>query len=138
MGKSLTPKYVLQMEGSTDMCWDTKWAKANLGSILPTVKQLEEFVMAYVVSTYPGYVNEHLGQAFGITIPSYARIKMNGELWNAIIEWRAPNFMVLPDAADYPNVARSPKPRFQSAIKESLHEDRLAIAAGELQCNGAN
>ena len=124
MGKSITPKYVLQMEGSTDMCWDAKWAKANLGSILPTVKQLEEFVMAYVVSTYPGFINEHIGRAFGITVPSYARIKMNGELYGSIIEWRAPAFLVMPNAEDYPNVAKA----YRGAVQESFVEDRLAIA----------
>ena len=105
MSKSTTSKYALDMQGMTSTCWDAKWAKTKYGKVLPTVAQLESFVMEYVVSTYPGYVNDHIGKAYGLKIPSFARIRMNGG--NEVkVEWKAPMFMVLPNAADYPAVAK--------------------------------
>jgi len=102
-GRSTTPKYVLQMPGMTDSAWSGR---------LPTESQLERRVMEYVVSTMPGFANEHIGRAHGISIPSYARVRVNKPNGPVMAEWRAPSFMVLPDPRDYPRVARrNPKRR---------------------------
>jgi len=105
MGRSTTPKYAVQMTGhhgygTTPFGWKGR---------LPKVADLEKFVMAMVVSTYPGFVNEHIGNQFGISMPSKAIIRENvsGGRGRIMVEWNAPTFMVLPDAADYPAVAKA-------------------------------
>ena len=108
MGRITTPKYILRMSGfrnstHTPSAWKGK---------LPTVQQLEQIVMEYVVSTMPGYCNEHIGKAYGIEIPSRATVCRNVQLADesqAMVEWKAPAFLTLPDPKDYPNVAKSPK-----------------------------
>lgn len=69
---------------------------------IPTVARLERFVMEYVISTMPGYANEHIGQAFGIQVPMYACVRENGG--PVLVEWRAPLFIVLPNPADFPDL----------------------------------
>lgn len=96
MSRTITPKYTVQMQGMTVAAWHGR---------LPNVSQLEKFVMEYVVSTMPGFCNEHIGLAHGISIPSFAQIRRNGGEW-ILVEWCAPMFMVLPDPANYPNVAK--------------------------------
>ena len=103
MGRSYTTKYALEMTGfvgmaATPQCWKGK---------LPTVAQLEKLTMEYVVSTMPGYVNEDVGKAFGIQIPSLVRIVLNDGSRRTMVEWRAPKFLALPNPANYPAVAKA-------------------------------
>jgi hypothetical protein len=44
---------------------------------IPTVAKLEQEVMAFVVSTYPSYVNEHIGKNYNISIPFRAVVREN-------------------------------------------------------------
>lgn len=71
-------------------------------------KDMERFVMGGVVATMPGFINEHIGVAFGITIP--ARVTITAQLGpkagQVVREWKCPAFMVLPNPADYPEIAK--------------------------------
>ena len=78
---------------------------------IPSVKALEKYVMEFVVSTMKGMCNEHIGLAYGVEIPSRVVVRRNNAYGEVMTEWTAPAFMVLPDPADYPNVAKSLKPR---------------------------
>jgi hypothetical protein len=103
MSKVTTPKYVLEMSGfinhvQTSVAWKGR---------VPSVAKLEQIVMEHVVATYPGYANEHLGKAYGIQIPSYVRVRENFPGGRVMVEWKAPMFMVLPNAEDYPAVAKA-------------------------------
>jgi hypothetical protein len=77
---------------------------------VPTVEGLQKFVMEMVVSTMPGFCNEHIGNKHGLTIPGHAEIYYNGAqnaLWpTPLVAWRAPMFMVLPNPNDFPKVAK--------------------------------
>jgi hypothetical protein len=100
--KNIAPKYVLEMTGlnylQTPSCWKGR---------VPSVAKLEREVMAFVVSTYEGYANEHIGKYYGIQIPARAVVRENkGFGAKIIVEWKAPMFMVLPNAEDYPEVKK--------------------------------
>ena len=97
MSKSTTPKYVLEMSGFTSSAWKGR---------VPTVAKLEHEVMAFVVSTYPGFCNAHISKHCGIKIPARAVVRMNDHVGRILVEWNAPMFMALPDAKDFPKVAR--------------------------------
>jgi hypothetical protein len=113
MGRTVTPKYVVELGGFLRL---NPFQSAWKGRV-PSIAQLERHVMAYVVSTYAGYCNERTGQAYGVTIPSYAVVRENKPQGRALVEWRAPMFQVLPNAADYPDVAKA---RLQAATAEWL------------------
>jgi hypothetical protein len=103
MGRIVTSKYVLVMKGFagcgvTDSCWSGR---------VPTLAKLERHVMAYVVSTMPGFANEPIGYKYGISTPSYACIRENRAGGRVMVEWKAPMFLVLPEPANYPEVARA-------------------------------
>lgn len=109
MGRVRTSKYALKMrfvrpvEGGfqvveTSECWKGP---------LPTLKKLEHHVMSYVVSTMTGFANEHIGEQYGIQIPSVAAIIRNDGSGERVLVWKAPLFQVLPEAKDYPAVAKS-------------------------------
>ena len=76
---------------------------------IPTVAQLERFVMAGVVATMPGYHNEPIGYRYGVQVPSYARIRENKPGGRVMVEWKAPTFMCLPNPADFPEVCSMDK-----------------------------
>ena len=103
MGNITTPRYRLEVGGYINC---TEMPSAWKGR-LPTVAALERHVMAGVVSTMPGFVNEHSGKVYGIQIPSYARVRENKRGGRVMVEWKAPMFTVLPDPADYPEVAKA-------------------------------
>lgn len=98
MGKTITPTNVIEIDGCTPFAWRGR---------VPTKEKLEKFVMEYVVSTMPGFINERIGEIEGIRIPGYARVRRNVPGSPALVEWRAPLFILLPDPKDYPNVAKS-------------------------------
>lgn len=104
MSKTKTPKYVMKMSGFIGF---TQTASAWKGRI-PSVERLEREVMAYVVSTYQGFANEHLGATHGVQIPSRAIICENVPNGRVLVEWKAPMFMELPKSWDYPEVAKLP------------------------------
>ena len=102
MSKTKIPKYVCEMHGLHGLpvqysIWRGK---------LPSPAKLQRHVMCYVVSTMSGYANEHIGNRYGISIPTYACIRENIPSGEAKVEWRAPAFLVLPDPKDYPEVQR--------------------------------
>lgn len=118
MGTSYKPKYkvfIYENAGKyTIQGWDGNclteggpYKTANRNKLPKTVEQFERWVMAGVVSTYPGYINKHIGFAFGIKTPSRVTIRVNHVTGETIMDWKAPMFQVLPDAADYPNVAKT-------------------------------
>lgn len=109
MGKTITPKYALYMTGTSYYMTPSAWKGR-----VPSPEKLEQEVMGYVVSTMPGFANEHIGEKFGIQIPSYACVKQNKPGGLILVEWRAPMFQVLPDPKDYPKVAKS----FRSKVVE--------------------
>jgi len=102
MGQVITPKYAIEFFGFQGFRQTPMGQRRRL-----TVAQLEQMVMEQVVSTYPGFVNEHLGKAYGIQIPSRVVLRENKAGGRVISEWKAPTFMVLPEAANYPKVAKS-------------------------------
>jgi len=102
MGRTNTPKYVLDMtgfinHGRTPTVWKGR---------IPTVAQLERVVMAECVSTMPGFVNQHIGNAFGIQFASYACVRENKRDGKVLVEWKATMFQVFPEPKDYPEVAK--------------------------------
>jgi len=101
MSKSITPKYVLEMSGTSYHQTPSAWKGR-----VPTRSGLERYVMAFVVSTYKGYCNEQIGETFGIEIPSRAVVRENFHGGRILIEWKAPMFQVLPNAADFPEVGK--------------------------------
>ncbi len=97
MGKTVTPKYVIEMDGCSIGTWKGR---------IPTLAQLEKHVMEYVVSTMPGLINEVIGYTNGIRVPRYARVREN-RLGGAVKrEWTAGRFQVIPAPADYTGVMR--------------------------------
>ena len=102
MSRTHTPKYVIDVQGFGTMAWKGR---------VPTVEDLQKFVMGLVVSTMLGFCNEHIGKAHGISIPGYAEIYRNGEHtadWPMpLVQWHAPKFMIMPDPKDFPNVAKA-------------------------------
>lgn len=102
MGKTITPKHVVQMNGTGCLGHIWRWKGRS-----PTIARLQRFVMEYVVSTMPGFCNEHIGRTHGITIPSYACVRVNCQGGAVLVEWKAPMFMLLPDPQDFPQVAKA-------------------------------
>jgi hypothetical protein len=102
MSRTRTPKYVVEVQGFGVMAWKGR---------IPTVEGLQKFVMEMVVSTMPGFCNEHIGAKHGLTIPGHAEVYLNGEqnaMWpKPLVAWKAPMFMTLPNPADFPNVAKA-------------------------------
>jgi hypothetical protein len=76
-------------------------------------KDIERHVMCHVVSTMPGFINEEVGYRFGITIPALVRFtaQTGNRAGEVVREWKCPSFMVLPDPANYPEVAKHPNPK---------------------------
>lgn len=101
MGRTITPKYVLEFSGGNYRQTPSVWKGR-----IPNEKKLEQIVMEYVVSTYSGFCNEEIGQKFGISIPSRAVIRENKPNGSVLVEWRAPMFLALPEAKDFPRVAK--------------------------------
>ncbi|CAM6053498.1 unnamed protein product [Sphagnum tenellum] len=101
MGRIITSKYVMQMQGFNYYITPS----AYHGKV-PSAKKFERMVMGYVVSTMPGFVNEDIGKRYGISIPSYACIRENRLGGLVKVEYLAPMFQVLPDPKDYPEIAR--------------------------------
>ena len=114
MGRIITPKYILEIGGFTRR---NESASAWKGRV-PTVARLEHFVMAGVVSTMPGFMNETVGYACGVEIPSYARIRENKTGGAVMVEWKAAAFTVLPDPKDFPELMTMEK--FWADQKEYL------------------
>jgi hypothetical protein len=108
MGRSRTCKYkVEEIYGR-----GTNLAPAVYGADkLP--KDIERHVMCNVVSTMPGFINEAVGYQFGITIPALVRYtaQLGPKAGEVVREWKCPAFMVLPDPANYPEVAKHPNPK---------------------------
>ena len=117
MGTSYKPKYAVFIYENASKYTVQGWDGNGLtpeayncrkrNTLPKTQEEFERWIMAGVVSTYPGYVNEHIGFAFGIKIPSRVTIRVNHVSGATIMDWKAPMFQVLPDAADYPNVAKT-------------------------------
>ena len=114
MGKHTTPRYSLEIGGFLN---HAVTASAWQGKI-PTIAALERYVMAGVVMTMPGFINETIGYTFGIQIPSYARIRQNKPGGRVMVEWKAPMFMALPDPKDFPELMTMDK--FWADAKEHL------------------
>jgi len=106
MGRSRVCKYRVDMIFGRG----TRMAPATFGANeLP--KDIERHVMAGVVATMPGFINEQIGAAFGITIPARVTFtaQTGAKAGKVVREWTCPPFMVLPDANDYPEVAKAYK-----------------------------
>jgi hypothetical protein len=89
MGRTITPKYALDMDGCTCMAWDTK----RHGK--PTAAKLERVVMEYAKSLEAGGCNAHISQALGyIPYPRWARVRRNVWDGHTVAEWKAAMFQV--------------------------------------------
>lgn len=87
MGRSITPKYVVHMEGCTPACW---WVREN-GK--PTLDNLEKYVMAYAASLGASGVNSHISKSLGyVPYPRWARIRKNTKTGVVLAEWKAAMF----------------------------------------------
>jgi hypothetical protein len=128
MGRTITPKYVLEMGGFTNHATTPSAWKGRI----PTVAELQRLVMAEVVSTMPGFINETIGLTYGIQIPSFARIRENVPGGRVMVEWKAAMFTVLPDAADYPEVETMAN--FWFTTRQYL-ENTMGVEAGEREWN---
>jgi membrane-bound lytic murein transglycosylase MltF len=91
MGKHITPKFVVVLDGKADqaMSWYVKdYGQAN-------EKSLEAFVMAYAKSLESGGANAHLSEGLGhIPYPRTAEIRLNFTCGATVAEWKAGAFQV--------------------------------------------
>lgn len=75
MGRTFTPTYRIEMQGSTAACWRTKDYGQMRGHGQPTAANLTAYVNAFVNSQMAGGPNEHIREALGKPIvPTWARI----------------------------------------------------------------
>lgn len=97
MGKSSTPKYVVEMEGSTPAAWRVKSRGANCpGYGSPTEANLATYMQMFIDSLKPGGCNHHVSKALGyMPIPNWARIRVNCLGGEVVAEWKAPMFMAI-------------------------------------------
>ena len=86
MGKSITPKYRLEIDGQKQ-----GWLVKEYGK--PTKKNLEKYVYDYAKSLEFGGINHHISRMLKyIPYPNYARIVLNkpsgyGDI--LIVDWKA-------------------------------------------------
>ena len=100
MGTTYKPKYkvfIYENAGKyTIQGWDGnslapgKCNTKNRNKLPKTEAEFERWIMAGVVSTYPGYVNEQNGERNGIKIPSRVTIRVNHVTGETIMDWKAP------------------------------------------------
>ncbi len=84
MGKSITPKYRVIMDGQM-MVWRGKASE----------KALEEYVKSYAKSLEAGGCNAHISKGLGyIPYPNNARIETNEKYPAVIATWKAGMFQV--------------------------------------------
>jgi len=96
MGRSTTPKYVVEMDGSTPAEWRVKKRFNIPGYGVPNEANLVKYVEGFIESLKPGGANHHISKALGyMPIPNWARIKVNCVGGEVLAEWKAPMFMVL-------------------------------------------
>jgi hypothetical protein len=85
MGKTITPKYQLIIDGKTPMVWHGQ----------ATQKRLEDFVFGYADSLKIGGANEHISKMLGfIPFPSRAAIYTNNKEHEKVCEWKQAAFQV--------------------------------------------
>lgn len=96
MGKSITPKYVVEMDGTTGMFWHVRQHYQSPGNGKPTNENLAKYVQDYIDSLKPDGVNKHVSKALGyIPMPKWARIVRNDGSREILAEWFAPIFMTI-------------------------------------------
>ena len=84
MGKSVTPKYFVLVDGHLHM-----WSK-NVGT---TPEKLEAWVMKYAKSLESGGVNYHLSLSLGyIPYPNHVKVVLNDGSGQVVCEWKAAMF----------------------------------------------
>jgi len=85
MGKSITPKYRIIVDGQV-MSWDGK----------PTQKALEHFVFSYAKSLEHGGCNEHISKQIGyVPYPINCKIETNTQYKPVTMAaWKAAPFQV--------------------------------------------
>lgn len=91
MGRTITPKFVVVLDGKGDqsMIWDAKRYGA------PNAKNLEKFVMTYAKSLESGGVNAHISERLGyVPYPRKAEIRYNYRGGAAVATWAAGMFQV--------------------------------------------
>ncbi len=88
MGKSVTPKDVVEMEGCTSMAWWERERYGIPGKGKPTNENLEKYVQAYISSLQPEGCNKHISKALGyMPVPNWARIRHNCAGGEVVAEW---------------------------------------------------
>jgi len=65
-------------------------------------KNLEHYVMSHTVSTMKGFVNEVIGQTYGVSLPVRAIIEEHGVV---LAKWEPGRFTAMPSPVHYPLVA---------------------------------
>jgi hypothetical protein len=84
-GRTLTPKYVIRIPGSTDAAWDVNSRGQLRGAGKPTNENLARYMEALLKSMEPGGHNEHLRGRFN---PTEAAIYPNdGSYKNPLATW---------------------------------------------------
>ena len=88
MGRSVTPKYAVEVQGCTSAAWRVKEQYGIPGYGSPTAENLAKYVKAYIESLQPGGVNQHVSNALGyVPIPTHARIVLNDGSRTVLAEW---------------------------------------------------
>ena len=88
MGKTLTPKYRMILDGQV-MAWNCK----EYGK--PTDNNLSKFVFKYADSLKLGGVNQHISLGLGyVPFPIWARIETNTVMPTIIAKWESGKFQV--------------------------------------------
>lgn len=95
MGKSVTPKYVVQINDGRGDNFKTPMTWNSRQSGRPTAANLEKYVKVYAKSLEQGGVNAHVSEALGfIPYPNSAEIRLNDLSRQVIATWKAAMFQV--------------------------------------------
>ena len=89
VGKTVTPKYRVVVDGKLTMAWDIK----EYGR--PTDRNAERYAMAYAASLEKGGANAHLSDSRGfVPYPKSVAIEFNHRGGGVVAEWKAAAFQV--------------------------------------------
>ncbi|MFA5049293.1 MAG: hypothetical protein WC516_09780 [Patescibacteria group bacterium] len=89
MGKSITPKYRIEIDYNDHRVWNCK----EYGK--PTEKNLIRYIELYIQSLKIGGCNEHISKMLGyMPIPNKAKI-INQFTGDIVASWNAPMFMLI-------------------------------------------
>jgi hypothetical protein len=86
MGRSTTPRYVVEIELLGRNCWNVRHGRKPV-AVPPTAANLAKYMDAMLKSMEPGGCNAHLAGIFRGKKPHWARIRENCLGGAVVAEW---------------------------------------------------